>query len=280
MPYYIDSILCFIPAVTSTIIIGGMDSSYSEVAAVLYFGPLNITIPSLSVAVDSNTAVYINGTLYSCGGSTGACYKYDLAENSGTWEMFTTISGWAKLMPAVAFDDFFWYFNEKIREVPVNGNSVTSYEWGLGYHGCAVGNGSHSLVIQYLNSSVLMNSDPSFPNNWNTVVELNEAVHQCGCMWFGNTIYVTGGVNATSQAINTVQLINTDTFELTLGAPLPITIFEHKMGVIDGKPAVIGGVNTFGILSSIYVYDSSNNTWSLSSHSLSGGRKDFGSVTF
>ena len=266
----------------STIIVAGFNSSHSTLATVKYFGPLNITIPPLSVPLYGNTAVYIKGTLYSCGAyrGNGTCYKYNLAANSCSWENFTTIPGDQYTHPAVAFDDFFWYFNEQIRQVSVNGGSVTSYDWGLGSHGCAVGNGSHTVVIQKWNSSVLMNTDNSSPFIWTKVVELNTAVRISGCLWFGNTIYVTGGWNATFYGINTTQLINTDTFKLTLGAPLPLAIWDHGMGVIDGKPAVIGGSSNSGLLSSIYVYNSSTNTWSLSNHSLHGGLRTFGSVTF
>ena len=265
----------------STVIIGGLFVNSAYAVAVEYFGPLNITIPRLSVAVYYNTAVYINGKLYSCCGwpSNGACYKYVLTANSGSWETFTTIPGNDWLNPSVAFDDFFWYFNEQIRQVPVNGGNVTSYDWGFGRHGCAVGNGSHSVMIQFMKSSVLMNIDPSSPTIWTTVVELNTTVGYSGCLWFGNTIYVTGGLDASSQRINTTQLINTDTFELTLGAPLPVAVFYPGMGVIDGKPAVIGG-NNGTYLSTIYVYDSCTNSWSLSDRSLPGGRAYFGSVTF
>ena len=263
----------------STVIIGGSDSSLSAVADVEYFGPLNITIPPLNAAVDGNTAVYVNGTIYNFGGSNGACYKYDLSVNSGSWETCTIILGYSYLSPAVAFDDFVWYFNYQILQVPVNGGSVTSYNWGLGLHGCAVGNGSHSVMIQYMKSSVLMNSDPSTPTIWTTVVELNTAVEYCGCLWFGNTIYVTGGRNASSKTTNTTKLINTDTFELTIGAPLPVAVYLHEMGVIDGKPAVIGGYNgTY--LSTIYVYDYCTNIWSLSARSLSQALTRFASVTF
>ena len=250
-----------------------------------YFGPLNITIKPFSNKGFNNAAVYVNGTLYSCGGTAGpACYRYDLESNSSSWESFTTIPGNAENNPAVAFQQFFWYFNDKIRQVPVKGGNITSYDWGLGYHGCAVGNGSHTVMIQYLNRSVLMNSDPSTPTNWTTVVELNTAVYWCGCLWLGNIIYVTGGLEASGGQIDTTQLFNTDTFDLKLGAPLPKSIYYHRMGVIDGKPAVIGGFNGFGFglsyLSSIYVYDYCTNTWSLSDRSLKTATSRFGSIIF
>ena len=272
---------------TSTVIVGGKLHSSYLISAVEYFGPLNITIPPLSVPMIENTAVYINGALYSCGGRTidaydNHCYKYDLATHSGTWNTFTIIPG--NLFsgnPAVSFNDFFWYFNEEIQQVPVNGGNVTSYNWGLGKQGCAVGNGSHAVMIGRKNSTVLMNSDPSFPTRWTTVVELDTAVQNCGCLWFGNTIVVTGGANANGQAIATTQLINMDTFVMTLGAPLPGAIHYHRMGVIDGKPSVFGGIIPgFGISSLIYVYDSGTNTWSLSVRSLPGGLAFFGLATF
>ena len=273
----------FNPIANTTLIIGGQYSENQTLADVEYFGPLSITIPPLSVAVYGSAAVYIDGTLYSCGGSTwdGACYKYDLAANSGTWENFTTIEGYSVGNFAVAFDDFFWYFNEKIRQVPVNGGSVTSYDWGYGDIVCSLGNGSHSVVILYSDSSVLMNSDTSFPTSWTTVVELNTVFGYCGCLWFGNTIYVTGGYDSPGgYQVNTTQLINMDTFELTLGAPLPVRVAFHGMGVIDGKPAIIGGESNSVISSYIYVYDYPTNTWSLSDRSLSRQRSFFGSVTF
>ena len=267
----------------TTVIIGGENSALDVVAEVEYFGPLNITIPPLSVAVYGNTAVYINGTLYSCGGysANGACYKYDLAANSGSWVRFTTIPGDSQHSPAVAFDDFFWYFNNQIQQVPVNGSSVTSYDWGLGYQGCAVGNGSHTVVIQSANRSVLMNSDASTPINWTTVTEINDVLLARGCLWLGNTIYVTGGFDIGANAIDTTELINSDTFEVTLAAPLPVGVWNHKMGVIDGLPAVFGGYTTgYLVLSSIYIYDYDTNTWSLSDRSVPGGRTLFGSATF
>ena len=266
----------------STVIIGGYDSSFSGVATVEYFGPLNITIPPLSVAVYVNAAVYINGTIYSCGGdsSKGVCYTYDLAANSDTWETFTTINGTFYNNPAVAFDHFFWYFNHQIQEVPVNGDNATAYDWDLGSLGCAVGNGSHSVVMQYWNSTVWMNSNPSSPTNWKVILELNPAVFYCGCLWFGNTIFVTGGIDETGYGSNATQMINADTFELTRGAPMPNGIYGHGMGVIDGKPAVIGGHDKLDVLSTIYVYDFSTNSWSLSDRSLPQGLEWFGAVSF
>ena len=251
--------------------------------AVEYFGPLrNINIPPLSVAVDQNAVVYINGTLYSCGGSgsNGTCYTYDLDSNSVSWDTFTTIPGKIYRNPALAFDDFFWYINEELRQVPVNGSSVTTYDWSYGGTDCAVGNGSHSVMILYKKSSVLMNTDPTTPTIWNTVLELNTNVSYCGCLWFGNTIYVTGGYDATGYAINTTQLIDTDTFEVTLGAQLPVTITGHGMGIIDGAPAVFGGLNGSIPVSTIYVYDNTTDIWSLSGLSLPQELSWFGSVTF
>ena len=267
----------------TTIITGGITSDAVRVATVEYFGPLNITIPPLSTAVSGSTAIYVNGTLYNCGGypSNGDCYKYDLTADSGSWETFTNIPGSTAHNPGVAFSDFFWVFNDQIRQVAVNGGNVTSYDWGLGFYGRAVGNGSHTVVIQNTRGSVLMNSDPSTPTEWTTVAELNTPVNFCGCLWLGNTIYITGGHNDSDNEIDTTQLINTDTFEVTLGAPLPVEMWHHGMGVIDGLPAVIGGYTGWNIpLSSIYVYDSGTNTWTLSDRSLSEALADFGSVTF
>ena len=251
-----------------------------------YFGPCNITIPPLSVAVVNNAAVHINGTLYSCvSKNSRACYKYNLVANCGTWEPFTTIAGFVISSPefsppAVAFEDFFWIFDNKIRQVPINGSSVTSFDWQYGMSGCAVGNGSHTVMIQLANSSVLMNSDPTTPTIWTIVAELKILMAYGGCLWHGNTIYVTGGVDDELYAISTTQLINTDTFEVTLGAPLPIVVYLHGMGVIDGNPAVFGGRMGGDCLSTIYVYDNSTNTWSLSARSLTQAVAEFGSVTY
>ena len=265
----------------TTLIVGGLNSS-GPVYSVEYFGPLNITIPPLRGALTIMTAAYLNGILYGCGGSGtsgAACFKYDLAADSGSWENLTTIPFRIPASDAVAFDDFFWYFTDHIMQVPVNGSSVTSYDWSLDNFGCAVGNGSHTVIIQRYNSSVLINNDPSSPMNWTTAVELNTAIGYCGCLWLGNTIYVTGGFSQNGLT-NLTQLINTDTFEVTLGVELPIPLSGHKMGVIDGRPAVIGAdINGF-YSSAIYVYDSCTNTWSLSEQSLPAGLKFFASVTF
>ena len=126
-----------------------------------------------------------------------------------------------------------------------------------------------------------MNSDASNPINWTTVTEVNDVFLARACLWLGNTIYVTGGFADGAIGIDTMELINSDTFEVTLGAPLPVGVWHHGMGVIDGLPAVIGGYTTgYYILSSIYIYDHDTNTWSLSDRSVPGGRTLFGSATF
>ena len=277
------SLLCFYHAAKTTIIIGGQNSSGVGVATVEYYGPQSITIPPLSAAAYLNSAVYINGTLYSCGGFTSRskCNKYNLAANSSSWENMTNIltTKFEYSGPLVAFDEFFWYFGiSSIMQVPVNGSHEVLYHWQYGATTCVVGNGTHTVVVKHTNSSVLMNTDSSSPTNWTTVVYLNTPVYACGCLWFGNTIYVTGGVNASFEVLNTTQLINTDTFELTLGAPLPVAVGGHRMGVIDGKPAVIGGTDGLNYFSDIYVL--CRGTWILSEQSLPGGLAFFGSVTF
>ena len=126
-----------------------------------------------------------------------------------------------------------------------------------------------------------MNSDVSTPITWTTVTEVNDVFLARGCLWLGNTIYVTGGFATGAIGIDTMELINSDTFEVTLGAPLPVGVWNHEMGVIDGLPAVFGGFATgYLVLSSIYIYDHDTNTWSLSDRSVPGGRAVFGSATF
>ena len=232
--------------------------------------------------------VHINGVLYSCGGYTAngeskVCYKYDLASNSSSWENFMVPTGVGDQHPAVAFPtyDFFWYLSSKILQVPVNGGNTTSFDIELGNGGCAVGNGSHSVFIGKHNSSVLMNSDPLSPNNWTKIANIKTSLFYGGCLWLGNTIYVTGGFSSdTFKLISKTQLINTDTFEVTLGADVPIQVASHAMGIIDGNPAVFGGHNGGSPLSTIYVYDSATNTWSLSDRSLPQAAMYSGAVTF
>ena len=267
----------------TTIIAGGFNSTYF-VGSVEYFGPLNITLPPLSGVFMITTAAYLNGILYGCAAidpyvNDGACFKYDLFADSGSWEQLTTIPKSLQRNLAVAFDDFFWYFTDHIIQVPVNGSNVTLYDWKLGNQGCAVGNGSHTVIIRISSSSVLMNSNPSSPMNWTIAAELNTTVAYCGCLWLGNTIYVTGGYGP-KGITNLTQLINTDTFEVTLGAALPVALTGHGMGVIDGRPAIIGGSTYDVYYSAIYVYDSCANTWSLSEQSLPSGLKHFVPVTF
>ena len=267
----------------TTIIIGGLGLNAVDLASVEYFGPLNITIKPLLYAVYGNTVIYVDGILYNCGGtpSNGDCYKYGLNVHSPYWVTFTSIPGSSDDNPGVAFSDFFWLFNDEIREVGLTIGRVTSYDWGLGHHGRAVGNGSHTVLIEKATSLVLLNSDPSTPTEWTVAARLKTPVSWCGCLWLGNTIYVTGGWGASDNGTDTTQLIDTDTFEVTLGAPLPFAMWDHGMGVIDGLPAVIGGYTTgYILLSSIYVYDSGTNTWTLSDQSLSEARAAFGAVTF
>ena len=266
----------------TTIIIGGLSSDDIAVTSVEYFGPLDITIPRLSALIRIKTAAYVDGILYGCGRQRNyieACFKYELAADSGSWDLFMTIPFSTMFSNAVAIDDFFWYFSDKIIQVPVHGNNVISYGWSLGSQGCAVGNGSHTVIIQNYNSSVLINKDPSSPYHWTTAVVLNTAVSACGCLWLDNTIYVTGGM-VINDRTNLTQLINTNTFTVTLGAALPVSLAYHGMGVIDGRPAVIGGIMNKGASSAIFVFDSSANTWSLSEESLSAELSYFASVTF
>ena len=232
--------------------------------------------------------VHINGVLYSCGGYTAngeskACYKYDLTSNSSSWENFMVSTGVGGQHPGVAFPtyDFFWYLSSKILQVPMNGGNTTSFDINLGNSGCAVGNGSHAVFIGDNNSSVMMNSDPLSPNNWTKIATINTRLFSGGCLWLGNTIYVTGGVDSDiGKLISKTQLINTDTFEVTLGADVPTQVGFHVMGIIDGNPAVFGGFNGESLLSTIYVYDSATNTWSLSDRSLPQTTIYSGAITF
>ena len=272
-----------------TVVVGGELLAGELTAAVEYFGPLNITIPPLSIKCSTPAVVHINGVLYSCGGTienfetSQACYKYDLASNSSVWENFTSLTGGeTNDQPAVAFPtcDFFWYFNRHIEQVPLNGGNITTFDWGKGFLGCAVGNGSNTVLIPAFKSSVLMNSDPLSPQNWTTIATLKPDIVSNGCLWLGNTIYVTGGLSYfTGRSVNKTYLINTDTFEVKLGADMPYPIYNHAMGIIDGNPAVFGGYNG-SYLSSIYVYDSATNTWSLSDRSLPQRMQGVGIVTF
>ena len=268
----------------NTVIAGGF-IRYKEFSdAVEYFGPLNITIPPLPFKVYGTGAVYIDGTIYNCGGYnvnldiSTACYKYNLAANSGSWEKFTDVSGISIPQPVVAYDDFFWYFTRIITQVPVNGSSVSTFDWSFGRGGCAVANGSHTVLIQSNNTTVLMNANPRTPTSWTTFATLNFAFEGSACLWLGNTIYVTGGTGEDPIYPNVTQLINTATFEVTLGAELPVGVVSHRMGVIDGNPAVFGGSSNGDTFSTIYVYN--NCTWSLSDLSLPQGLSSFGSVTF
>ena len=153
----------------NTVILCGSSAVSVGSDAVEYFGPLNITIPPLPYKTDETGTVYINGTIYSCGGNVDgftpnkACYKYNLAANSGSWENFTGLIVRSDSQPAVDFDDFFWYINAQIIQVPVNGSNVSTFNWRWGTSGCAVGNGSHTVVIQFLNETVLMNANPLTP---------------------------------------------------------------------------------------------------------------------
>ena len=254
----------------STVIVGGLIDLQPDydTSAVRYYGPCKIEIPRISETMYSNGVVYINGTLYSCGGRDEyrprACYKYNLSAHSDSWEYFTTIPGKTSFGSAVAFNDFFWYFNDEIQQVSVNDGSVKSFSWNHTSVACAVGNGSHSVVITNLNSSVLMYGNSSSPLSWRTVVELDTAVRECGCLWFGNTIYVTGGVDSSNNRLRTTQLINTNTFQLTQGPLLSRAVSSHGMGVIHGEPAVIGGIEGKGneiLTKDIYVHDSRRKYW-------------------
>ena len=232
------------------------------------------------------SVVHIEGVLYVCGFYTEDpesqhCFRYVLASNSSEWEHHTTFKGPGGQHNAIAFPtcNFFWYLTNKIQQVGAHLGFITSFDISVGNSGCAVGNGSHSVYIKYDNSSVLMNSDPLSPYNWTTVTTLNATVMRAGCLWLGNTIYVTGGLDS-STAYKT-QLINTDTFEVTLGAEMPIPSFAHSMGIIDGNPAVFGGSSNNDIyVSTIYVYDTATNTWSLSDRSLSQTAIEMGAVSF
>ena len=259
-----------------------MDTTPSD--PVEYFGPLNITIPPLSIKMRGMSVVHIEGVLYVCGGYTENapsqdCFRYVLASNSSEWEHYTTFTGLGGQHPAIAFPtcNFFWYLTNRIQLVDAYTGFLTSFDIRVGNSGCAVGNGSHSVYIKYDNSSVLMNSDPLSPYNWTTVTTLNSTVNNAGCLWLGNTIYVTGGLERADK----MQLINTDTFEVTLGAKMPIQSSSHSMGIIDGNPAVFGGYdNNVQYVSTIYVYDTATNTWSLSDRSLPEGAINMGAVTF
>ena len=290
-----DKIVCYVNLIfyinfvfhtgKTTIIIGGKTSNTVYVSSVEYFGPLNITIPPLSTLQVIKTAAYVNGTLYVCGTQNGdmdVCCKYDLAAASGSWDLLTTIPSTNNdhnKSNAAAFKNFFWYFTNKMIQVPVDGSSVTSYDLNLGINPCVASNGSNTIIITGLDSSLMINSNTSSPEIWRTDVKLTENLHSCGCLWLGNTIYVTGGEDETAST-KVTHLIKSDTFEVTLGDPLPVAITDHGMGVIDGRPAVIGGIINGVYSSAIYVHDSSSHTWLLSNQSLPAARASFVSVTF
>jgi Kelch motif len=79
----------------------------------------------------------------------------------------------------------------------------------------------------------------------------------------GDHLYAIGGVNASGQALNTVEVYDFTANSWSEAAPMPTARgYLAVVAAEDGKIYAIGGTDDNGPLATVEAYDPSNNTWS------------------
>ena len=126
-------------------------------------------------------------------------------------------------------------------------------------------------------------------NKWhNTSIELNGGREGLACIVFNSKVIITGGHTTThnqySSGTYVIDIDNDGKFKLRSGHSLNEMRAYHGMGIIqrnNGATVIaFGGFNKMdGKLSSVEIWNDSNESWEISNVPLNRSRRDFGFAT-
>lgn len=242
-------------------------------------------LPFLPDAVWGNTLAAVGSKVYSCGGhnytegSISKCYAIDRSSGDLVWEATNSLPEPMFGHSSVTIKDHIWtVYNRKLHDLDTNSNQFHTFHLPMmateGH--CAVSNGSHVFIIGAgpNKNEIWVNKEIINPAKWHKVGNLPSGRQYHGCVWFEESIFITGGSLAQKDALEFDSVNHT----LRPAGSLVQGRGYHGMAVLESRPAVVGGYDGTGSISSIETYDTRTKRWMTSLQSLIEVRSNFGLV--
>jgi len=249
---------------------GGNQNQYIDCATVNSDTPCTDrppTITSTTPPTDNRILVasYWNNFIYMCQYDTIDCYKTDTTTSPLKWNKISgPSSSIFSFYSTVVANKILFFSDKKIHildpktdtfsyvSVVFSNMEYATYAskdtvtYGFGFQDCYC--------------EIWKNTNPSQMSTWQKVGDYRTVLDNSVALWYGDDIYVTGGYFR-SMRRDHAFILNTKTDVVTDIRSLPQGRSNHRMAVIDNKPAILGGRLNSGITDTIYTYDKQSNSW-------------------
>jgi N-acetylneuraminic acid mutarotase len=97
---------------------------------------------------------------------------------------------------------------------------------------------------------------------WKTLEPMPTHRQEISAAVIGNEIYVIGGSDITTSALNIVEVYNTKTDTWRTISPMPAKLHHQASSSYQGKIFVVGGLNNDWVpVNSLYIYDPQKDIW-------------------
>ena len=266
------------------IIVAGGRSDSGYLSSTEGLGMKNL--PDIPTSQSHFPLVLVGSIIYMCGGfpMTADCFTLNTKEPNPTWTQTTGLPQAIEAHSGVVIEEHIWYVQwTKLYDYNTVTGSTEQHTMPFtqAKRHCAVANGTHSYVVGVggKRDEIWVNTVARNPLRWTMVARLPMTVRYLSCVWFQETIHIQGGFGNSRTPLKVAFALDVNSHFLTRIADLTIARRDARAGIVDCKPAVIGGV-TSGTrhLTSIETYDGS--TWTLHEMSLQTARELFGLVQF